>query len=90
MATLNDYRNKKGHIVIPLSREMVIEAFGGYGICDWCSETDEQGFLIPVLGHKWYCRKCKKDWEGRAIFYQEDASYENRVAMEMLKQIVLN
>lgn len=89
MKTLDQMRNKKGHIVIPCSRTLVVEKFKGYGICDFCSETCNTGFLIPVLGSKWYCESCKEDWEKTSKFYEQDVSYENEVAMDMMRRIAL-
>lgn len=83
------FRNKNGHIVIPASRTLLVEKFKGYGICDRCNETDSEGFLIPVLGHKWYCTACKEDWEKTAIAYPEDAAYEREVAGQLCKIIAL-
>ncbi len=83
-------RNKKGHIVIPCVRSVVVEKLGGLGICDYCNETDKEGFLIPVLGHKWYCRSCKEEWEETSRYYPEDASYEESVTMRLLSAITLN
>lgn len=87
MKTLEEFKNSKGHIVIPLSRVKVVEKFGGFGICDYCSGTDKNGFLIPVLGMKWYCTKCKDDWESKSIFYPEDVSYEYSTAERMMRII---
>lgn len=89
MRTLEEFKNKKGHIVIPLSREKVVQKFAGFGICDSCSKTDKEGFLIPVLGMKWYCTKCKNEWEDTSIFYPEDVSYEYATAERMMRIIAL-
>ena len=85
MTNLDTFRNKNGHIVFPCSRIKVVETCKGYGICDHCGQTDTEGFILPVLGHKWYCTKCKDEWETRAVFYPEDASYEIKVASYFVK-----
>jgi len=88
MRKLEDFRNKIGHIVIPCSRAQVIEAFRGFGICDQCGKTAPHGYLLPVLGHRWFCQGCKDEWESRAIFYQEDVAFEDETAMEMLRMLL--
>jgi len=85
MDRLQHYRNKNGHVVIPLSQKDVIEKLGGLGICENCSTTeDANGFLVPVLAGRWLCTKCKNEWEATAKFYPEDVDYENNKALTML------
>lgn len=88
MDTFEKYRNKNGHIVIPITNQGVIEVFGGYGICDMCGKPSEKGFLCPVLSGQWLCTLCYDEWEKTAKYYPEDKDYEERKAMGMLKTIV--
>lgn len=78
------FKNKKGHLVIKISMVDVVEMFGGVGICDHCNKADFEGYLIPVLGEKWFCKKCYKDWEERAVYYKEDREYEKKVFTKLL------
>jgi hypothetical protein len=89
MKTLDDIRNKNGHIVIEMSRDKVVTIFHGLGICDWCNTPKPHGYLIPVLSGQWYCDDCKKDWEAKAKFYPEDKDYEDKKALQILKIIAL-
>ena len=83
-------QNSKGHFVIPISQKHVIDIFEGYGICDSCSTVeDKEGFLIPVLGSRWYCTKCYEDFERTAINYPEDREYEQRVLKSMEHRIAM-
>lgn len=88
MYTLDDYRDKKGFIVIPLKAKDTTK-IGGLGICDFCNNASLDGFLIPVLA-SWYCPKCKEEWEKRSIYYIEDKQYEEKKAISYLKYIILN
>ena len=78
------FKNQKGHLLIHISMPDVVEMFGGFGICDSCNESDVEGYLIPALGEKWYCRKCYKEWKERAIYYEADREYEETVFSKLL------
>lgn len=84
---LKPFQNEKAFWIIPMSRTQVIECFHGYGICDHCSQTDTTGYLVPVMGHKWYCTECYDDWMTRAINYEEDRDYELKVLEQMKRAI---
>lgn len=80
--------NEKGHFVIPISQKKVIEIFNGFGICDHCGGIEEDfGYLIPVLGSKWYCEKCYEDFVKTAVNYEEDRGYEQLVLASMERRI---
>lgn len=80
---LKTFQNEKGFYIIPMNREQVIEIFSGYGICDHCGKPATTGYLVPVMGHKWYCTECYDDWMTRAVNYEEDREYEMRVLRKM-------
>lgn len=46
------------------------------GICDFCNKPHFRGFVVPVLGHWWSCRKCLSAWLKRAESFPEDAEFE--------------
>lgn len=70
-----------------MSAADVIEIFGGLGICDYTGQPATNGFLVPVLGHKWYSTEAHILWEANGKFYPEDLVYEKRVLNRMLNQI---
>lgn len=90
MDNFKQFRNKNGHIAIPCTRVQVVEIFKGYGICDNCNQTDEKGWLLPVLVGRWFCAKCYGEWEATAKYYEEDREYEEAKAMQMIKTLVFN
>lgn len=67
-----------GYIAYAASIEE-LTVLGGLGICDFCSEIVETGFLVPVL-NEWLCPTCFEEWNGRAKFYPEDLEEEKRIA----------
>lgn len=71
--------NRLGHRIIGMSGEDAIKIFGGLGICDHCGVKKSYGYLVPVMGRKWYCTQCKVVWESTGKFYQEDVHYEDMV-----------
>lgn len=84
------YRNKHNHIAIPISALDCIEVFhGGLGICDWCSKPKPHGYLCPVLGTKWSCDDCYKEWvdSPSTQYYESDKEYEEKVAARMITAI---
>ncbi len=87
-----DYRNKNGHIVIPLTAIAVIDIFKGLGICDSCNKSKPSGYIIPVLAGRWYCDDCTKEWENdkSTKFFEEDREYEEAKAMRIIKTMVFN
>lgn len=50
-----------------------------WGICDRCNKASFDGYLVPVLGQRWFCPKCYKKWAKDAERFPEDADYENYV-----------
>lgn len=66
--------SKCGHIAYSVTAKE-LGKIGGLGICDYCNQFDEEGFLIPVL-NRFYCRKCYPGWEERAEYYAEDEPFE--------------
>jgi hypothetical protein len=70
-------KHKKNFKVLEVSRYEVNKVLGGYGICDFCNEMADTGYLICVLNH-WYCPKCYEEWTERAVFYTDDLYYEQR------------
>jgi len=46
------------------------------GICDFCNNPHFNGYIVPVLGHWWSCRKCLSAWLKRANAYPEDVEFE--------------
>ena len=67
--------NEKGFKVIKMSRTEVNQVFGGFGICDYCSTIESEGYYIAVLNH-WYCEKDYKRFLENAINYPEDQRIE--------------
>jgi len=53
-----------------------ILSIGGLGICDGCSQISSNGYIIGVLGNRWYCNECFTEWHTGAINYPEDREYE--------------
>lgn len=65
----------KGHILIPVTREQLLEKLDSPGICDGCSAVPMKGFLIAVL-NSFYCEQCTAEWEEVATYYEEDRAVE--------------
>ena len=68
--------SKKEFLLIEATR-LDISQIGGFGICDFCNNTSDNGVLIPVL-NQWYCMGCFNDWHNRAKRYSEDIPIEER------------
>jgi len=80
--------NPKGFKVIEISRSELVgrlAEYGSVGICDSCGSTDINGFYIAVL-NQWFCPKCYEEWMKRAVYYHEDADFENS-RFELYKDI---
>ena len=76
--------NDKGFLIIraALAELLAIESGLPAGICDGCARASFQGYIIPVLGHSWYCPECYKKWLARAENYPEDKDFELAVFNE--------
>lgn len=72
------FTNVKGFKIFEVSAAEV-KAIGGFGICDSCNKLSNIGYIMPVLGGYWYCKKCYDDWDVHSKFYEEDAEYEARM-----------
>lgn len=91
MHTLLDERDKtalkeKPFLVIPISREVIMDITGSAGICDNCYDEPELGIYIAVLGH-WDCIKCFKEWLHRSTYYPQDRKIEEKKYLMMLKAL---
>lgn len=74
--------NRLGYRIIGMNRDQVIKIFGGLGICDNCGHSKSYGYLVPVMGRKWFCTECHVRWENFGKFHPEDVSYEGMVLEE--------
>lgn len=54
------FTNVKGFKIFEVSAAEV-KAIGGFGICDSCNKLSNIGYIMPVLGSYWYCKKCYDD-----------------------------
>lgn len=77
-------KNKKGFLIIraTLAELCAAEPVPQPGICDCCGNATLQGYIIGVLGHRWYCPECYKKWLARAENYPEDKDFELAVFNE--------
>lgn len=72
--------NKKGFLVLEISRDELIDKLGEYGstgICDYCASTPKIGYYIAVL-NQWYCPKCYEDFIRTGKRYEEDVPFERK------------
>lgn len=67
--------NPKDFLVIEVSTVELFAKAGGYGICDSCNATAENGYYVAVL-NRWYCPACYESWVKRAKLYKEDVKFE--------------
>lgn len=67
--------NEKDFKVIKVSLSELRQAFGGYGICDYCGSNKFTGYYIAVLNH-WYCENDFKRFLKNAYNYPEDRNIE--------------
>ncbi len=69
----------KGFKILKLSKFLdAIQLFeGGLGICDSCNEDSFGGYYIAVL-NRFYCKKCFERWHEEAVYYPEDARFEQQ------------
>ena len=74
-------KNKQGFLIIQakLTELLTVEPGCPMGICDRCNKASLDGYLVPVLGQRWFCPKCYKKWAKDAERFPEDADYENYV-----------
>lgn len=81
--------NEKGFKIFKVNVSEIVEAFGGYGICDWCNEDSSiENYYIPVLNHC-YCPKCYENWNNKAKRYKEDIPFENKKVQWAKEQLNL-
>jgi len=73
---MKKFKSKAGHVVYEATSKDT-EKLGGYGVCDYCGNYAEKGYLIAVL-NSYYCPDCFKDWEKTARNYPEDRNIEKR------------
>lgn len=69
-------KNKKGFLIIQCSAVETLK-FGGMGVCDFCNNTDRNGYYIAVL-NSWYCKSCYERWNQNAVRYVDDNDIEVR------------
>ena len=79
--------NKKGLKIIQMSKDELIP-IGGYGICDFCGITPENGYYIAVL-NQWVCKDCYEQWECRTIPCKKDGEIEQRRFIHIKKLLGL-
>lgn len=73
-------KNNKNFLVIQCTvYELLKIEPGGLGICDCCGSPSLSGYIPCVLGHRYYCDKCYKEWVERAVNYPDDRVYEQQV-----------
>lgn len=67
----------KGFKVISMKSSDTIE-LGGVGICDRCNGNGQSGFSGKYIAalNQWFCDGCFEKWHEKAIYYEEDSSYE--------------
>lgn len=76
-------KNDKDFLVIQCTVHELLEIEpGALGICDFCNTVSLSGYIPCVLGHKYYCDKCYKEWIERAVNYPEDRMYEKQIFNE--------
>ena len=56
---MKKFKSKAGHVVYEATSKDT-EKLGGYGVCDYCGNYAEKGYLIAVL-NSYYCPDCFKD-----------------------------
>lgn len=85
---MKKFKSDCGYIVYETTPRECVEITNGFGICDMCAKTDKVIYLVPVLNHA-FCQKCYDDWNGRAIFYEDDLWFEEfyaRIWEDMAKR----
>ena len=69
--------NPKGFKVINTTAVECLK-WGGFGVCDHCNQSSNEGRFIAVLNH-WVCPECFDKLLKRAVVYEEDKPYETKV-----------
>ena len=59
------------------TNHLEMASIGSYGICDSCNDNPKEGVYVAVLNY-WMCNECFNKWHERAVYYPQDAKYENR------------
>ena len=80
--------NPKGFKVIEAPRIEIVDRlaeYGAVGICDYCGDSDTNGYYIAVL-NRWYCPKCYREWLQRAVRHTGDIPFEER-HFELYKRV---
>lgn len=87
---MTEITTKAGHKVLKVNLNEMFTFCFIPPICDSCAD--------PLLGENYYagvlnsmlCDSCYKKWTDRAVFYEEDAPYENKCIDRVKEKINLN
>jgi len=82
----NLFKSKVGWKIIKVGLFEMKVIIQGFGICDYCNKSMEEGNLILVL-NQIYCDSCYNRFDNDSRYYAEDVSYENKV-FEYYKSIL--
>lgn len=82
------FTNEKGFKIFKVNVSEIMEAFGGFGICDWCNGEKFDNYYIPVLNHT-YCPECYEKWLERTRRYKQDIPFENKMVKWAKEQLNL-
>lgn len=73
-------KNRKGHKVIKISRNEMLDRlsrYGTLGICDSCSSPASEGYYVAVL-NRWYCPDCYRRFTNTVDHYKSNEPIESR------------
>lgn len=83
-------KNDKGFQVLHMKTTTMLSSINNAyaaGVCDSCNCGTLEGFYIPVLAGRWYCRSCYERWLKDAVNYEEDKAYEEEILNQMLSSL---
>lgn len=74
----------KGYSYIKCTKEDCLN-WGGLAICDDCSKSFEEGYLVYVLNRA-LCPECFNDWIKRSVGYEEDLYNQSQNHIEFYER----
>ena len=86
---MKKFLSKCGYAAYQCTPAECVAVTNGLGVCDFCTTLPKQTnpmYIVPVLNGA-MCEHCFKDWEQRAVCYDEDLEFEKQ-AVAYIDEII--